>query len=105
MQRIIRETEEIAYRYLGEFGFSKDEISPLVSTGKKDLEANLIKLKALINSGQICTDEINNTLHALKGLFFHLGNTEVAKELNEIRSDLDNKASIEKIKHLLFSDI
>ena len=105
MQKIINETEVIAYRYLGEFGFSKEEISPLIFQGKKDLKVNLTKLKALLSSENSSLDDVNNVLHALKGLFFHLGNYAIAEQLNEIRSNLNSKMSLQKVTHLLFDDM
>jgi hypothetical protein len=38
MQKIIDETEEMAYHYLKAFGFDEEEILPVVAKGKRDLE-------------------------------------------------------------------
>lgn len=104
MIHIIKQTESISYQYLKELGFSDEQILSLISVGKKDLEKELLKLKILIDSNDFVLTDINNSLHALKGLLFQLGNHTLAERLNEIRSTLDVKESVETIKQLLFDE-
>ena len=101
MEKIISETEVIAFDYLKAFGFTEEQVNTLVLQGKKDLYKELIKLKTLIYADTVSYDDINNILHALKGLLFQLGNHDLAEKLNEIRSDLQNKTTLEEIALLL----
>ncbi len=101
MEKIISETEVIAFDYLKAFGFTEEQVNTLVLQGKKDLYKELIKLKTLIYADPVSYDDINNVLHALKGLLFQLGNHDLAEKLNEIRSDLQNKTTLEEIALLL----
>lgn len=102
MKNIINETEVIAYEYLNAFGFKEEQIVPLIAQGKKDLEENLTKLEILLREENASLVDINNVLHALKGLLFNLGNHELAEKLNEIRSHLESEASLKEISQLLF---
>ncbi len=101
MEKIITETEMIAFDYLKAFGFSDEQIISLVTQGKKDLNKELSKLKILLDSDDISYDDINNSLHALKGLLFQLGNHDLAEQLNEIRSDLEGKNALAEVRSLL----
>ena len=104
MKKIISETEVIAYDHLKAFGFAEEQVIPLVYRAKKDLQENLTKLEILLYEDTISIDDINNVLHALKGLLFNLGNHELAEKLNEIRSHFESKASLEEISQLLFDE-
>ncbi len=101
MEKLISDTEVIAFEYLKAFGFSEEQINPLVAQGKKDLYGELTKLKTLLDADNISIEDINNVLHALKGLLFQLGNHDVADQLNEIRSHLDSEATLKEIVQLL----
>jgi len=103
MKHIIDETETIAYDHLKGFGFNDEQMKALIHQGKIDLQKELSKLKALLtDTEQLSLDEINNSLHALKGLFFQLGNHQVAEQLNEIRSYGESKVILQEISELLF---
>ena len=102
MKNIIKETEAIAYGYLKEFGFKDEQITPLVTMGKRDLNKELSKLKDLLADDVVVIDDVNNVLHALKGLLFQLGNHTLADQLNEIRSQLDSKVALKEISEVLF---
>lgn len=103
MKSIIDETEIMAYDYFKGFGFNEEQMKALVLQGKKDLRQELTKLKILLNgTEQVSLDEINNSLHALKGLFFQLGNHQIAEQLNEIRSNDDSKVILKEISEFLF---
>ena len=101
MEKIISETEVIAFDYLKAFGFVDEQVNTLILQGKKDLRKELTKLQTLIHSDVASLDDINNVLHALKGLLFQLGNHNVANQLTEIRSHLDSEATLKKIALLL----
>ncbi len=102
MKKIISETEVTAYNYLKAFGFEDEQITPLIIQGKKDLHKELTKLEVLLHADVISLDDINDVLHALKGLLFQLGNHELAEKLNEIRSHLESEVAIKEISQLLF---
>ena len=102
MYKIINDTEAIAYKHLQAFGFSEEQVTPLVTQAKKDMENELTKLKTLIEDDTVSIEALNNVLHALKGLMFQVGNSEIAEQINEIRSHLDSQKTIEEIRDLLF---
>ena len=102
MKKIISETEVIAYNYLKAFGFEDEQITLLIIQGKKDLHKELTKLETLMHADVVSLDDINDVLHALKGLLFQLGNHELAEKLNEIRSHLDSEVTLKQISQLLF---
>ncbi len=97
MEKLISHTEEIAFDYLKAFGFKDEQIDQLIIQGKKDLRKELIKLEILLHDDKISYDDINNVLHALKGLLFQLGNHEAAERLIEIRSHLDNEETLKEL--------
>ncbi len=104
MKNIINETEAIAYNYLKAFGFEDGQIIPLIIQGKKDLYKELTKLESLLYENTVSLDAINNVVHALKGLLFHMGNHELAEKLNETRSYPDNETALKEISQLLFDE-
>jgi len=101
MEKIISETEMIAFGYLKAFGFSDEHVNSLVDQGKKDLHKSLTELRTLLDDVVVSLDDINNVLHALKGLLFQLGNHDVADQLNEIRSHLESEVTLKEIARLL----
>jgi hypothetical protein len=104
MENIIRETEIMAYDHFKAFGFNEEQISSLIDQGKKDLRKELGKLKTLLaESEKVSLDEINNSLHALKGLFAQFGNQHIAEQINEIRTNDKSKVILKKLSELLFS--
>jgi len=102
MSKIISETEVIAYDYLKAFGFKDEQIAPLIVQAKKDLIKTLAQLESALHAEDVSLEDINDGLHALKGLLFHLGNHELAEKLNEIRSHLDSEAAIKEVSQVLF---
>ena len=104
MQKIIDETEVIAYNHLKAFGFKEEQITPLIIQSKKDLKKNLSQLKILLQTETISLDAINNTLHALKGLFFNLGHHTLAEALNDTISQCESETILKEISQLLFEE-
>lgn len=102
MKNIISETEVMAYEYLKAFGFGDDQIVPLITIGVKDLDKELKKLQNLVNADEVVAEDVNNVLHALKGLLFQLGNHPLAEKVNETRSDSISEVQLEEIRQLLF---
>jgi len=97
MKKLISDTEEIAFNYLKAFNFKDEQIKQLIIQGKKDLSKELMKLKTVLQDDELSYDNINNILHALKGLLFQLGNHEAAERLTEIRSHLDNEETLKEL--------
>ena len=105
MKNIISKTEVIAYDYLKAFGFSEKQISSLITQGKKDLHKELTKLETLLSHADtVSLDDINNVLHALKGLLFQMGNHDLAERLNEIRSNEEREVTLKELSELLFTE-
>lgn len=101
MERIIRETEEHALAYLKAFGFQDEQVNTLISQGKKDLVRELTKLQELMAEDEVPLEDVNNVLHALKGLLFQLGNHDLAQKLVEIREDIQSDTALSDVKMLL----
>ncbi len=102
MRKIISDTEVAARDYFKNFGFNEEQINTLIVQGKNDLNKELTKLEILLSDETSSLADINNVLHALKGLIFQLGNYDVAEKLNEIRSHHDRASVSKEISQLLF---
>ena len=103
MQKILDETEKLAYTYLKAFGFEENEIAPVVAKGLVDLETILNKLKTVFSlPHEAKKEEVDNVLHALKGLLFHLGNHDLAEKIETLRSYDDMEKLYEVLNDLLF---
>ncbi len=100
MEKLISNTEDIAFKHFKAFGFKDEQIDQLILQGTKDLCKELTKLKVLLEASEISYDDVNNVLHALKGLLFQLGNHEVAEKLVEIRSNLEDEDILKDIAEL-----
>ncbi len=104
MEMLISKTIEIANQHFGGFGFNEDQIAKLLESGKRDLEAELSTLKELLSKEQYDIEEIDFSLHALKGLLMNMGNVEIANKLNEIRQEKakNDTIDIDAMKTLLY---
>ncbi len=100
MPEWMAETERQAHDYLRAFGFSDEQIAPLVNQTRKDLENEYEKFLRLTQRHPCPVPELNDVLHALKGLLFHMGNHAMAERLNELRGD-DIDRRCEEIRRLL----
>ena len=100
MNKIISETETIAVSHFKNFGFNEDQVNALILQGKKDLHNELGKLEILLEIDSV--EGINNSLHALKGLFSQLGNDNVAERLDAIGEDQGREARLKDVSKLLF---
>ena len=102
MYKLIEQTESIGYDYLTGFGFDEESVMKLLQQARKDLLSEMTKLENLLDAEDIVFEEVNNVLHALKGLLYQVGNHEVAEQINEIRSHLASQDTLDEIKSLLF---
>lgn len=104
MQKLINNTLLNADAYLKDFGFSEEQIAPLLVQAEKDLVNELEKTQRLLREETIDHVALNRALHALKGLLFHLGNHALAEKLAELREEDDVSSDIKGISELLFND-
>ncbi len=101
MKNIIKHTKETAYVYLSKFGFSDEQIIPLIDKGVVDLKRIISEVEVLLNTDPISWDKVDDALHALKGLLFHLGNNPIAEQIDEIRLNQKIINSAQKLRKLL----
>ncbi len=87
MEKVINETVEMAHKHFKKFGFEDEQIVQLLESGKRDLAKELNKLQKLLEKEPIEIDTVNLSLHALKGLFLTMGNTDLADKLIELRQE------------------
>jgi hypothetical protein len=100
MKQIINRTKDIAYDYLGAFGFDSDKIDATVSKGLVELENSFDRLKDLVDEN-FDFDEIDNALHTIKGILFQLGNGEDGTIIDNLRSEITANNYKEKILELI----
>jgi len=98
MEKVIEETLKIAKEKFLKFGFKEEQIEQLLASGKRDLLSELEKLKALLATEPYDIEAINKSLHALKGLFFNMGNTEAGDIMADLRKEDNMAENIKKIK-------
>ncbi len=101
MEELINETLRIASEKFLTFGFKEEQIEQLLASGKRDLGKELEKLKALVEEEPADIEKINKTLHALKGLFYNMGNTDAGDRMSDLRNEDEAEKEIETIKTLL----
>jgi len=98
---LIEETLELASKKFSSFGFNEEQVAQLLVSGKKDLEKELDKLKILIMEDSVDIETINDSLHALKGLLYNMGNNEAGDLMNDLRNEKDSAEEIIAIKKIL----
>jgi len=101
MERFIDETLQIAQKKFSAFGFKEEQITKLLDSGRKDLEKETAKLRSLIEEENVSIDQLNQSLHALKGLLYNMGNTAAGDVMSDIRSCADIAVLVEKVKKVL----
>ena len=104
MKQIIDETVGIAYEYLSTFGFTKLQVETLVTQGQNELYTTLAKFVTLQTSESITVsnlEEINEILHALKGLFSQMGHENMVEKLYEIQATDNVSYRLAEINRLL----
>ena len=100
MSDIVESTLELAKDKFKKFGFKDEQIAQLISSGRKDLEQEIDKLKEILSSVDIDTKTLNDSLHALKGLLLNMGNSKIADKLVELKNSDDSLLKIEQIKSI-----
>jgi hypothetical protein len=101
MEKLISETMQIARERFMAFGFKETQIEQLLESGKRDLEKEISKLSQLIGEDELNFQEINQSLHAIKGLLYNMGNMDAGDIMVDLRNNIENKESISKIKTLI----
>ena len=104
MTPLIDQTLRVANTYLQDFGFTQEQVQPLLVQAKKDLIKELEKSKEIFNEQPVDPEAVNSVLHALKGLLFSLGNKDVAERLEALRTEDAQSQDVSEIKALLFGD-
>ena len=104
MEILISKTMEIARQHFGGFGFNEDQIAKLLESGNRDLEIELSTLQELLQQENYNLEDIDFSLHALKGLLMNMGNVDVANKLNELRQEKakNDTIDIDAIKASLY---
>ena len=101
----VGEITAYAHSYFSEFGFDDEQIERLTLQGTVDLNNLLQQLKEGLEADELKPKEIDDTLHAIKGIVAQLGNTELAKQLTDIRKDLNEGSSLHEIYRLFFKAV
>jgi hypothetical protein len=87
LNTIIERTETIAVAYLTGLGFGEEQVAPLMTQARKDLETEFARLDALRHAPDPDPEGLDRSLHAIKGLLFNLGNHALAERLEAIRRE------------------
>jgi len=101
MDKLINETLQIAQEKFAAFGFKKEQIEQLLVSGRRDLEKEIKKLDELIKEESMDIEQINQSLHALKGLLYNMGNTEAGDVMIDLKNNTDTKFDISKIQKVI----
>jgi hypothetical protein len=101
MEKLISETLQIARERFAAFGFKETQIEQLLESGRQDLEEEISKLSQLIMAEEHDLQEINQSLHAIKGLLYNMGNMDAGDIMVDLRNTIENEESISKIKTLI----
>jgi len=102
MTHLIDHTLIVAYHYLLDFGFSEDQVDDLLVQAKRDLNKEFERARVIFSTEPVDYEGVNNVLHALKGLLFSLGNSEMAEKIEALREEDAKTQDIKEIKQLLF---
>jgi hypothetical protein len=103
MGGLVEKSLDIAAKKFQKFGFSDIQIEQLLSSAKRDLEGEVLKLEELLEMHKPDIGEINHTLHAIKGLLYNMGHTEAGDQMAELKDDDSVQKKIEKIRKVLNS--
>jgi len=103
MQTLIDDTLMIARDHFRGFGFEEQQITPLLEAGNRDLTRELQKLQGLLSREPVPHEEINLSMHALKGLLLNMGNVDAAEKFTELRRQSGDAAVLDEVRALLGS--
>jgi len=103
MKQLIEETLKIAKERFISFGFSPSQIEGLLTSAERDLTKVIIELETLITSETASTNEIDRSLHALKGLLYNMGNMEAGDLMIELKNNPDKESVKSRIKEIIKS--
>ncbi|MCF6206792.1 MAG: hypothetical protein L3J47_07885 [Sulfurovum sp.] len=101
MGSLVEESLKIADERFKAFGFSDTQREQLLVSAKRDLESEVAKLRELLALETTDLERINQSLHAIKGLLYNMGNTEAGDRFNDLRNDTAKEEQIQKIEMLL----
>jgi hypothetical protein len=99
----MKESLQIATEKFKSFGFNDAQIEQLLTSATQDIKREIEKLYPLLESDTADIQKINQSLHALKGLLYNMGNTEAGDKMAALVNDDtlgEQIADIKKILHL-----
>ena len=100
MEELIEETKRIAAERFGTFGFAQAQIEQLLVSGERDIRKEAARLQQLLSEETADPERINQSLHALKGLFLNMGNETLAEKLSDLRHDDNHGEKITVLRNL-----
>ena len=101
MRTLIDKTLYIAKERFASFGFNESQIDALLASAQEDLGEVLTQLQNLFEDEKASAKQLAQTLHALKGLFYNMGNTEAGDLMVELESEQDKEVIKTKIEALM----
>jgi hypothetical protein len=101
MSQVIEESLQIAAEKFKAFGFNEAQIEQLLASAKADLDKEIERLRPLLQSDTPDIEKINQVLHALKGLFYNMGNTKAGDIMADLKNGSEEAGQIDAIKKTL----
>ena len=101
MRTLIDKTLHIAKERFTSFGFNETQIDALLASAQEDLGEVLAQLQNLLEDETASAKQLGQTLHALKGLFYNMGNTEAGDLMVELESEQNKEVIKTKIEALM----
>jgi len=101
MENLIQITLMIARKKMKSFGFDDEQVKQLLASGERDLKTEFARLASLLE-GPSTPEELNKSLHALKGLLLNMGNEKLAERLIELKEFDDFEGKKKQLRALIF---
>jgi len=103
MEKLIDETLQIAKTRFVSFGFKESQTEALLISAKRDLSKVIVQLEDLMRDDSCDIEQINKSLHALKGLLYNMGNMEAGDQIVELSECMDEEKLKSRIKKIIKS--
>jgi len=103
MEKLIDETLQIAKTRFVSFGFEESQTEALLISAKRDLSKVIVQLEDLLKKDSCDIEQINKSLHALKGLLYNMGNMEAGDQIVELSKCMDEEGLKSRIKKIIKS--
>lgn len=105
LDRLIETSLAMVRAQFSSYGFSQEQIAPLLEAGERDLGRELERVKAIMSTEPPEREALDQALHAVKGLLLNMGNKEAAETFTELRHSLDSEQSLKEIRRLLEPEV